>query len=173
MPRAGSRDIFANVAHIQCVQSAANTLTFKKLETGVSLFEKIAWVIHAIDYHLTDPYDALAAAADQIEAGVTTSDQPANLNLDQVAVIDKIMWRFQAWGTPANAIVHFGPIRRYFTDLPGGGIIMPPNPIYLAVDSGSVGAAMTVDVRIFYTQKSLRAEEYWELVEARRIISST
>jgi hypothetical protein len=58
-----------------------------------------------------------------------------------------------------------------FAALPGGGIITPPSPLYAFLGSTGAAATLTLAVRFYYTYKSLSTEEYWELVETRRIIS--
>ena len=74
-------------------------------------------------------------------------------------------------GTPANFAFMDIPIVVDFSTLPGGGIIVPPNPLYLAAKGLGLGAAQSVSVRFWYTNIALKPEEYWELVESRRIIS--
>jgi hypothetical protein len=166
------KDIFANVAHIEVTQSAANTLTFQKLETGVSLFEKLAWVIHRIEYFFEEPYAGLDAANEEAIVAITTSDQITALSLNQPTVIDMLKLEpdfgdrtgFQHW---------ISPWTRDFASLPSGGLIVPPNPIYLGFDSLGIAQAETCEVRIYYTNFPLAADEFWELVESRRIISSS
>jgi len=56
--------------------------------------------------------------------------------------------------------------------MPGGGLIVPPNPLYLGIKGTGLAAAQAVSCRFWYTTIELTPDEYWELVEARRIISS-
>lgn len=164
-------DRYANVAHIQVTESAQNTLTYKKLETGISLFEKMAWVISRIEYYWLEA--TYAVAGDGIIMGITTSNNPSALTPDQVAVIDMTKRKRGDFGTAASGFIHTYPIIRDFSQLPGGGLIVPPNPIYLAVVGVSQGAVVVLDARIYYIAVQLKGDEFWELVEARRIISST
>jgi len=164
-------DRYANVAHIQVTESAANTLTYKKLETGISLFEKMAWVISRIEYYWLA--FALADANDGLTVGITTSNNPSSLVPEHVAVVDMTRFEMIYLGVPANALLLTAPVIRDFSELPGGGLIVPPNPIYLALEGLSQPAALVMDARIYYTAVQLKGYEFWELVESRRIISST
>lgn len=163
-------DIYANIAHIQVTESANNTLTYKKLETGISLFEKVAWVLVRLEYYwrLRAPVSAA-----KVEMGISTSNNPAAIEVDEVAFVDVTMVERLDLGTPGEALIWAYPIIRDFAQLPGGGIIVPPNPLYLAVKGTSQTETMVVDVRMYYTVKQLKGDEFWELVEARRMISST
>lgn len=164
-------DQYANVAHIQVTESAINTLTYKKLETGISLFEKMAWVISRIEYYWMAL--AMAVTGDGIVMGITTSNNPPDLTPDQVAVIDMHKVARIDLGTAGTGMFYSYPIVKSFSELPGGGLIVPPNPIYLATLGVSQPAVTVLDARIYYTTVILKGDEFWELVEARRIISST
>jgi len=104
---------------------------------------------------------------------VTSSDNPTDLTPDQVAIIDMTKTVRADMGTAATAKLINWPIIRDFSQLPGGGLIVPPNPIYLAVLGVAQPGVQTLDARIYYTAIQLKGDEFWELVEARRIISST
>lgn len=164
-------DKYSNVAHIQVTEPTINTLTYRKLETGIALFEKMAWIISRIEYYWMAP--ALAVTTDGVEMAITTSNNPAALTPDQVAVIDMSrIVRFDM-GTASSGMILTLPMIRDFSELPGRGLIVPPNPIYLAVQGIGQPAVVTMDCRIYYTAIQLKGDEFWELVEARRIISST
>ena len=167
-------DKFANQAVIVCTESAANTLTFKKLETGISLFEKVAWLISRIDYFLhLGTLDLLLGAADAVYCGLTATDQMASLALTNAAVIDLLYMGFCLRGAAASFEIKECMVTHDLSTLPSGGIIVPPNPLYGAIVGGSLAAAATITIKIFYTNYQLSVEEYWELVESRRIISAT
>jgi len=172
MAKQGGGDQFANLAVITVVETAANTLTFKKLETGISLFEKVAWVISRVEYDVAFGMPYFDAHGDQIEIALTATDQLTSLAYANNALIDKLTITRIDTGTPATSIMGIRPWVKDFATLPGGGIIVPPNPLYLAAKGLSLTAAMTAIVRLFYTNLQLSVDQYWELVEARRMISS-
>ena len=172
MPKAQS-DKFANQAVITVTESAANTLTFKKLETGISLFEKLAWLICRVEYFPAN----LAAAifngdGDGVNIALTTTDQLTSIAIANNAVLDLMLLARNDYGAAATMLMRHGPITKDFSTLPGGGLLVPPNPLYAACVGNGLVSAMTVYVKLFYTTYELSPEEYWELVESRRMIAS-
>lgn len=168
----GGADQFANIAAIRCIESVANTLTFKKLETGVSLFEKIAWVLHRLEYYHDNTATTFAATGDTLTFGLATSDQIITPTGENAAVLDYEQVERQDMGAAANGSLRWLPLVKDLTNLPSGGIIVPPNPLYLWVKGVSLPVVGNVMCRIFYTTVKLTPDQYWELVEARRIIAS-
>ncbi|GAH07378.1 unnamed protein product, partial [marine sediment metagenome] len=76
------------------------------------------------------------------------------------------------FGTAGTALILRKPFTKDFSSLPGGGILVPPNPIYIFAKGNALGSARTVTCRIFYTVRILKAEDFWELVELRRMIGA-
>jgi hypothetical protein len=173
MPAKGQTDQFANYAILSVTESAANTLTFKKLETGISLNEKVAWVINRVEYFVS----GLTAAVfngdtDNLSFGLAVSNTFATASLTEPTIIDLNNIMRLDFGTAAVAMLYSKPQVKDFSAMPGGGIIVPPVPIYaFAVGSGLVSATSVIS-RIFYTLLPLAVDQYWELVEARRVLSS-
>lgn len=169
-------DKFANMATISVVESAANTLTFKKLETGISLSEKVAWVIHRIHYTVASLEAAVFNGdTDTLFFGIgvnnTWSGTPA---IDEPTIIDyNAVSRLDFGAAASGGLVKARPwIERDFMGLPGGGLIVPPVPLFLYAKGNGLVSAETVTCRIWYTLLQLSTEDYWELVEARRVIQS-
>lgn len=173
MAKTGARDIYSNMATIEVTESAANTLTFKKLETGISLFEKLAWVIHRIEYWIDQTATIFNTNEDYILVALTSSDQITSITAKNAAVIDEAWITRVDIGTAATAHFIVRPFIRDFSTLPGQGLIIPPNPLYLCAKGTGLASATTSYCRIYYTTHELSADEYWELVESRRLISST
>lgn len=167
------QDKFANQAVIYCIESAANTLTFKKLETGISLFEKMAWLISRVEYFITGmTATAFGATDDQLDVALTTTDQLVALSLENNAILDMFSIHRVDLGAAATGGFHVRPITKDFSTLPGGGLICPPNPLYLGIKGTALTGANGCRAKIFYTTYELTPDEYWELVEARRMITS-
>ena len=166
-------DQFANQAVITLTESAANTLTFKKLETGVSLFEKVAWLISRIEYFFTPgDFSYFNGTGDALTVALTTTSSITSLPITDATVLDIFQLTRLDFGTAANAIMT--ELLRYkdLSALAGGGLLVPPNPIYGAIQGSGLSTAATVYLKIFYTVITLEPAQYWELVEARRIIAS-
>ena len=164
-------DKYSNKAYISLTESAANTLTFKELETGVSLFEKRAWIIHRIEYFIDNAaWAELLGAADSLMLGLVLSNKITSLDLSDAAVIDLVKINIGTAGTPASGFIGQSPRTRDFSTLPGGGHIVPPRPLYGAINAGGFSAAATSSIRFLYTAIEMKTEEYWELVEAYRLV---
>lgn len=166
------KDVFVNQAFLSVVESAINTLTFNKLETGISIHEKIAWLIARIDYTLDLNPTNFAATSDAVDFGISTSDALSAINLGTTAAVDfNTVTRFDI-GTAASGFFAQMPIGKDFSNLPGGGLLVPPNPLYAWVKGLALGSVMTIRARLFYTVKVLKLEDFWELVELRRMIGT-
>lgn len=166
-------DKWANIGAITVTESAANTLTFQKLESGVSLFEKVAWVIHRIEYRFTASMTVFADEGDILNVALTANNNMTDItDISNPGIID--FRRFQKFedGTPATSFFWWFPCVVDFSTLPGGGLIVPPNPLYLAGHGTGLASASTTKCRFYYTTQELKPDEYWELVEARRVIAS-
>lgn len=170
-------DTFANIASIQCDESAPNTLTYKKLETGIAVFEKVAWLISRIEYMINNVAAAnLNADTDNIKIALTVSNMLSGLGSGVLQTASEVLHGMQYqrldFGAAASSYASLQPFVFDFSYLPGGGILVPPTAIYLAVEGTGCVSANTVWARIYYITKQLTTEDYWQLVEARRIISS-
>jgi hypothetical protein len=166
-------DKFANQAVITVTESAANTLTFKKLETGVSLFEKVAWVIHRIEWFMNNfGPGTFNTSGDILLLALTVANNMTTIALDDPQVLDMLRVAREDYGTAASGIITHHPIVKDFSSLPGGGLIVPPNPLYAAAVGTGLAGATTSLVKLFYTTYPLAADDYWELVDSRRMIAS-
>lgn len=170
---AAAKDEFSNFAIIAVTESAINTLTYKKLETGISLNEKVAWIISRLEYFFS-PFSATTfnAANDDLSYGLSVSNQLAAVNLQETSIIDFNYISRDDLGAAASGFYHMQPFVKDFASLPGGGIIVPPVPIYAFAKGSGLTAAATVYVKLFYTLLNLSVDQYWQLVEARRVLVS-
>ncbi len=170
---ANEKDQFANMALIKVTESAANTLTFQKLETGISLTEKVAWVISRIEYNLEGLTSGVFNGdGDYLSWGMSISNAWAAPTLSETTILDMNTLALNLVGAVTSEWFHHLPFIKDFSTLPGGGLIVPPTPLYLFAKGGGLTAAMVVNARIWYTLLKLSVDQYWELVEARRVLSS-
>jgi hypothetical protein len=163
-------DKFANKFFGTVAESAANTLTFAEIQTSVSLREKMAWVLHRLEYHFTpSAYNQLVAADDRLAIALTGSNALPSLSIIQAAVID-LMTLDLAFASAVGRQNIIQPILRDFCSMPGGGLIIAPRPLYIGVQGTSLAAACGVTVRGYYTEMELKADEYLELVDFYRML---
>lgn len=171
-----STDQYANMASIEIVESAANTLTYKKLETGVALFEKVAWIIHRIEYFMDINAALYNATGDVLGVALCAANSITSI-LDDAAfanpiLIDIALITRVDLGAAASGFFELKPLVKDFSSLPGGGLIVPPAPLYGAAQGVGLTGATTSLLKIFYTIKDLSPDDYWQLVEARRTLSA-
>lgn len=170
------QDSFANMASITNIESAANTLTYKKLEVGFGTFEKVAWIIHRIDYYLNTASSAFNSSDDSLTCALSVSNVITSLHIAGVytdpAIIDMQNFMRVDFGVSASGFLISRPLVKDFTSLPGGGLIIPPAPLYGVIHGSGLASAGACVQRIYYTVKELAVDEYWELVEARRLLTA-
>lgn len=156
------KDFYVNRALVLLTMSAANTLTFQEIRFGVGLFQGIALILHRLDlYPNTATAREVVTAADHLVVGLTTSDEITTLNMDQQSVMfSKSLIAVAATTVPVEA-----PMSVDLSGLPGGGLIMPANPLYLAMNTSGFAAAGEVRAVLYHTFKELRDSEYLELIQ--------
>lgn len=163
---------FCNKAYGSVTQSAANTLTFSEIETNVDVFSKVAWVLQRIEYYFAwASLVLLVTSADLFELALTSSNNITDLGLANASVVDKYCIMRNDCGTAGNAVFHEFPLIRDFSNLMGGGLIIAPRPLYIALDSDSIAAAGTAQMRFYFERVELNADEYLELIDYYRIVS--
>lgn len=165
-------DEFANVAALTVVESAANTLTFKKLDTQTSINEKIGWLINRLEFFLDISATQWNANLDSVSMALTRSNLVTNLiDLTEPAILWNAFIQRTDIGTAATSWLVREPFVYDFSTLPGGGLLTPPTPLYGAVKGVSCTAANTLYLRIYYQTIDLTPEQFWQLVESVRIVS--
>ena len=166
-------DRFCNQAYINVVESAANTLTTQKLESGYSVLGSIAWVIHRLEYGLSSAIAQMNSTGDTAQIGLVSlpSTTLTTFSMGSQAVYDFIELIRYDTGTAANANFMQSPYTKDFTNLPGGGLLIAPNPLYLAVKGAGCAGAITVPLRIYFTELELDSDLYRELFQSRTLVS--
>jgi len=166
---------YTNIAHILTTESAANTLTFQKLETSISINQKVAWLVHKIDYYLAGVVTSAIfdTSADSWLGGLVVSNSLTDLaDQSNPAILDSMQIRRIDLGTAASGMFFLSPVTHEFSMLPGGGLLVPPAPLYGAVKGTSLGAASVMRLRIYYSPIDLKTDEYWQLLEMYRMITT-
>lgn len=159
-----AKDAFVNTAYGTVTESAAGALTFSEIQTNISIFEKIAWVISRIEWYLPPATIALIIGAPDLwHMALTASNNLTALALNAAAVID-----LYEWGAGSTNLGQ--PLVRDFSSLPGGGKIVAPRPLYVALLGDSMASAGSVQCRINFTSKIMTDAEYIELIDFYRIV---
>lgn len=164
-----AKDKFTNVAFGEVTESAANTLTFSQIQTGVQLWNKQAWIIHQVHWHPQD-LTILEDENDSISCAIVSSNRMSVLGLSDPGVIALTEFKRVDSGVPADFQMYTLPQVQDFTEMPSGGLIVPANPIFVAAEGVSNALPFTVSARIYFSMLDLKAEEFLELVESTRMI---
>jgi len=165
-------DQYANIAALDITESAANTQTSTKFAFPFSIMDKMGLLISRIEYEFSNLTTVFAASADQICAGILAASTASLLDPTDPMQIDVIKWTRVDMGAAASGQILQAPVIKDFSMLPGGGLLVAPNPLYGSIMGVSAGAAGRVKIKLFYTYMELATDEYWQLVESRRVISS-
>lgn len=163
------KDQYVNKIKAAVTMSAANTLTFSEIEVGLNLFDKVGLVIHRLEYFLSSSTKVeVIANTDSIQIGLVASNQITSIGSTERSVYDKLELQGIVSGTPGNYIQEMEPYVHDFTTFPMQGILVPPKPLYVAMDSGGLAVAGVGYLHITFTIKELSDSEYFELLETYR-----
>ena len=167
---ASQRDVYSNKAYGSVTESAANTLTFSEISTNVNVFDKMAWIVNRMEWYCPPgTLNLLVGAGDALQIALTSSQNLSALGLDNPGVIDMFQLSYYTVGG-ANAKIWNMPFIRDFSTLPGGGIIIAPRPLYVAIVGTSLATPASAEMRMSFQQKVLSADEYLEMVDFYRIV---
>ena len=158
-------DQFVNRALVQVTTSAADALTFTQMRFGMGIFTGTALVINRIEWTFLN-LDEMAAVTDILHMAITNRDDLAALGPDNMNVLAYKRLQGLAIGTPASWHMADMPYVTDFSQLPGGGLIVPANPLFMAVGTDGFAAAATVQAIMYYLTKELVDADFIELVQS-------
>lgn len=171
MPKASVQ--WADQATISVTESAANTLTFKKLETGVSIQDRIAWIVTRLEwFHAAFAASIFNGDGDNLTLCLSTSNALASLSQTDANILHMVEISRRDFGTAANAMMVIRPLTIDLSTMPGGGLVLLPNPLYAGAVGSGLASATTNTLRMYYTTQELSDSDFMSLVNARRLISS-
>lgn len=166
------KDSYVNVAAVQITESAANTQTAVKFDFPFSIMDKMALVINRIEYW-TASVTPFAAAGDQLYLALTTASIIADIaKQNDPQIVDSHLKSLEIYGAATSAKILEIPYIKDLSSLPGGGLLVAPSPLYGVAQGISLTAVSSSWIKLFYTYLEMNTEDYWQLVESRRIISS-
>lgn len=157
-------------------ETASNTLTFEKLETGLSIYDKVGWMLQRAEFTLGAGTRALFnSSGDTLAMALTMTNTlaAAQVRADNPAVYAMRVLERTDYGTAAVAILDDTSYVMDFSNLSGGGIMMLPNPLYFGIVGTGLAGPSTVIARMFYKAVELNDQDYFNLVQARQLLIST
>lgn len=168
------QDMYTSQALLSPTESGANTLTFEKLETGLSVYDKVGWIIARIEWSLSSATLALFnGTTDVLNVALTMSNNLSSLSVDDPANIIMRRWQRTDLGTAASGWIK--PLLHVddFSTLPGGGLLTLPSPLYGAILGQGLSGAAECFIRLFFQAVELSESDYFNLIQARQLLIST
>jgi len=170
-----TKDQYANRFNVHVAEASVGVPSFVEVPTYASAFSKEAFVIHRLEYWIQNShFNQLVADADRIMMALTTANHYTTLNaaaaFPDPGIVDLCEVFSHLIGTAANALIQTFPIIKDFTNLPGGGLIVPARPIFVGVMSSGVATGISIDVRGYFTKLELKDNEFLELLDAYRMV---
>lgn len=163
MAKTTGLDKFANRAFGTVTQSAVDTLTFAQIRFAVGLYQGVGLIVHRIDYYPdNNTVGQLIGALDYLEFGLTTSERLTSLDPMDHAVIGLV--RFRPLATTPD--VFKVPATIDFSSMPEGGLLVPPNPLFAAIQSSGFTAVGLTRFVLYCTFRQLTDAEYLELLQS-------
>lgn len=167
-------DNFTSQAVFNVTESGSNTLTFEKLETGLSVYDKIGWVIQRIDWKFNiGSFALMNTSGDFLTAALTITNTLSTLGDENPAVLDIVKFGRHDIGTAASGLIINPLFVHDYSTLSGGGILTLPNPLYVGVVGYGLSGPASIIARLFFKAIELSDTDYFNLVQARQLLIST
>lgn len=168
---AKAKEQFSQIGYLTVSESAAGTLTFAGLSVFSNVLGQKGMVIHRAEYfRLPAAIGLLIADDDRLEFGISGSNSMTDIDLDDPEVYDYNLCIMEAYGTAANILEFQDPILKDWSNLPGGGLLVPADRLYMWIRGSSLASAASMSVRFWYTILDLSAQDYLELAQALRVL---
>lgn len=168
MPSTGS-DKYSNIVQETVVTSAINTISFTEINIGLNLFDKVGLLISRVQWDPSNNFMTdMNAEGDRMRLALVQSNSIASLSLFERAVIDMIELDTILHAAGVSSFIHRQPLEQDYSNLPGGGILVSPRPLFLGINTDGFANVQSAVCRLYFTIIKLKAEEYFELLESRR-----
>lgn len=165
---------YSSQALFGLTESAANTLTFEKLETGLSVYDKVGWIIQRLEWKPgATAFAMFNGSGDTLSLAVTMTNTLTSLANDNPAILFKRDFVRVDLGVAAAGSIVDTIFEQDYSTLAGGGILVLPSPLYGAIVGGGLTAAATGFIRIYFKAIELSDTDYFNLVQARQLLIST
>lgn len=162
----GVQDVYVNRAFETVIMSAANAITFSQVQFGVGLFQGVAAIIHRVEWYPSNAtVRELVGVADFINMALTNRDDLSSLDPTNQSVLCHKALLPMMVGTVVGLEYIPVPLVSEYSGFPGGGMIVPANPLYLGMVTGGYAAAGTLRAIVYITFKQLTDAEYVELIQ--------
>lgn len=143
-------------------QNVANTAGYHSIDTGYRLSAGNGLLIHLIFFHVgVAILQDLVVAGDELQVGLFSGTDSTDFNTTNA----------QKYVSKELVTAEAAPLGRWempltidLSMLPGGGIIVPPQPLYAGLQTFGAAAAYTIAFEMWYTPVSIPKPETLEMV---------
>jgi len=165
-----TKEKWSQIGYLTVTESAANTLTFAGLSVFSNVLGQKGMIIHRIQYVLDDSVvNAFSANADGFVFGLAGTDDNTSIYLYDPEIYDyNNVITLQ--GTFVGFTLFRNPVEKSYEYLPGGGLLVPADRLYIFAKGTGFGVAGKVSVRFYFTLVDLAAAEYLELAQSLRVL---
>jgi len=160
---------FGSQVSLRVTESAANTLTFQKIEGGVVSLARVGWVIQKLFFSLSN-FTYFNTSGDQGTIALTVSNKLTDLAVDNPGVLFQKSFERLDFGTAASGFMTDTTFEVDFSSLLGGGILTLPNPLYLAIQGTGLSNPLVGLVRMYFYELSMADSDYFNLVQSRQTL---
>lgn len=169
---------YAQAAVFQLATGAIDSPLYRKLEVmAASLLgtSKYGIIIKQLEYYFADVL--VNSAVCDLTIALALADLDEELSpalLSDGRLVDMCQLRATSYqGAPVNFMtVGIAPVVHSFVDLPGGGLLVPADYIYGAIDSTARGALVSGALRLWYEVIELSPTDYLDLLQSRNILTA-
>jgi len=143
-------------------QTVANTAGYHSINTGYRLSSGNGLLIHRVLFFVgVAIFQDLVVAGDELQVGLFSGTDTTDFNSTN-AQKHAAKCVVSAEAAPLGRWV--SPLELKFEDLPGGGILVPPSPLYAGLQTFGAAAAYTVGFEMWYTPVQIPKPETLEMV---------
>ncbi len=160
------QDLYGNRAFVDITMTAANTLTFQQIQFGVGLFQGVALVLNRIEWYPDrSVMDSLVANSDELKMALTNRDDLSAIDASNQSILAMKQVDPLMVGAVVGIEIVDLPWVSDFSGIPGAGLIIPANPLYVGVYTVGFAAAARIRCILYFTFKTLTDAEYIELIQ--------
>lgn len=166
-----AKDLYSQIAFLNVTESGAATLTFNGLTIATNVLQQSGMIIHRVEYEFNGATLAiLNSTSDTWQFGLSGSDSLTTISLQDPEVYDENRIIRVDLGTAGTGMFVAMPIIKDFTNLPGGGRLVPADRLYLFLVGSGTASAGSMNARVHFTITDLNAESYLELAQSLRVL---
>lgn len=170
------KQTWPNIGYMRVQQLVVDNLEYKKLDIANPLTmgaAKLGLVLHRLEYwYPRTVIAALGGVGEFIYGGVGVANTMTAPGPDDAEVVDMFEMDADILGAVVSKQFVMQPIVHDYSLVPGGGLLVPADRLFLFAMSGGLAATLVLECRFYYTPVELSAEDYWQLVEARHLLTT-